>query len=707
MYSMNGCLCPVGYCAQAVMTQASRRALADKTQALKVCGKHLKPGGDWDTHDAPTLLDCHRTWSRSGRTQPPEGALARRVRRRRTRKERSLARRSRALGLEDRPHCRPRPPQPHRDRRGGRGHACACCRSCRGPPPRETVFARTLPRRDPLVITEHRLIGHRGLFNREVKSLDIDRLLATGERTEGSGDPHSAPLSASPSLEPPPVDAPPRDALAEAEGVGTPGSRHQEAPCRPTGDRGLCGSQERDAVHPDSAAARPQAGTSRGSRAEPGDSESEAPPDPGGDPGAGNEARTELSCRLDPLQSHGTAGRVECCPSTPEAQSGETGARHQTALAAPTKAQSCDCQSRSDPLARESRLHAAMEAGVSGATPEERNPISALALQLCQGLDLRPLQQGGSLLQEQREGLQRLLWQHHGQRLDLHLLAVRRRLSYADSSSEPLAGSSGTKPDLHPTRPDPASSRKRRRKQDVPKKVETLPFLAEASQQGPAYSEDRDTAVPWSRSGSPVQTRGSSAGPLPDPDTASSPIFFSDFTPSPPFLLFPAGDSAAPEGLGGPSEQAEGSTRGAGGHFGAPERRSPQHRARRSSIRQAYGAPCPLSPALPLGGAPGRGDTAAQWLDRGGCLPAGARRHHSRQKPLPRIESLHLQADPPPSQHPMSPPHPPARPHHRSMPYHPSCSLLGRPLYPTFLPTPSLELSLSPEPWSFPRMKLY
>ncbi|XP_064296244.1 LOW QUALITY PROTEIN: basic proline-rich protein-like [Phalacrocorax carbo] len=90
---------------------------------------------------------------------PGPGPRPGRVKRRRTRRERDTARFGRRVPGEGRRAAGPpprRPPPPW----GGR------------------PLASPLPAPRPVVITESRLCQHRGLFNREVKSVDVERLLS-------------------------------------------------------------------------------------------------------------------------------------------------------------------------------------------------------------------------------------------------------------------------------------------------------------------------------------------------------------------------------------------------------------------------------------------------------------------------------------------------------------------------------------------------
>uniref|UniRef100_A0A3B4ZAN2 Uncharacterized protein n=1 Tax=Stegastes partitus TaxID=144197 RepID=A0A3B4ZAN2_9TELE len=66
-------------------------------------------------------------------------------------------------------------------------HNC-CHSSCHCPSVKETQFPSVAPAAaGPSIITDSRLIGHHGLFNHEVKSIDIERLLSEQRKLKQSG----------------------------------------------------------------------------------------------------------------------------------------------------------------------------------------------------------------------------------------------------------------------------------------------------------------------------------------------------------------------------------------------------------------------------------------------------------------------------------------------------------------------------------------
>ncbi|XP_023117526.2 uncharacterized protein si:dkey-250k15.4 [Amphiprion ocellaris] len=66
-------------------------------------------------------------------------------------------------------------------------HNC-CHSSCHCPSKKQTQFPGVAPAvLEPSIITDRRLIGHQGLFNYEVKSIDIERLLSEQRKLKQSG----------------------------------------------------------------------------------------------------------------------------------------------------------------------------------------------------------------------------------------------------------------------------------------------------------------------------------------------------------------------------------------------------------------------------------------------------------------------------------------------------------------------------------------
>lgn len=67
-------------------------------------------------------------------------------------------------------------------------HCRSCCHAgCHHPSRRDVSSSNVIPlSQEPSIITENRLIGHQGLFNHEVKSIAIDRLLREQQKIEKS-----------------------------------------------------------------------------------------------------------------------------------------------------------------------------------------------------------------------------------------------------------------------------------------------------------------------------------------------------------------------------------------------------------------------------------------------------------------------------------------------------------------------------------------
>ncbi|GAA6229633.1 uncharacterized protein LOC108880680 isoform X1 [Lates japonicus] len=107
------------------------------------------------------------------------------MKRLRTRKERSQMRggeRETSKTKSYHHHCR-------RQNSKDTAHFHSCCHSsCHCPSRRDVPFPNVVPAaQEPSIITDSRLIGHHGLFNHEVKSIHIERLLSEQGKQEKSG----------------------------------------------------------------------------------------------------------------------------------------------------------------------------------------------------------------------------------------------------------------------------------------------------------------------------------------------------------------------------------------------------------------------------------------------------------------------------------------------------------------------------------------
>lgn len=156
------------------MSHVCRRALSEKEKVLNVFDNPSKTTNENSCSVNRSAADCrclnHHSCSKTD-GQPKKKLL-------RKRKERSQMRGS---GKDTKPHhhyCR----QSSKDMK----HLRNCCHSsCRCPSRSNASFLNVVPvAQEPSIITESRLIGHHGLFNREVKSIDIERLLTKQRKLE-------------------------------------------------------------------------------------------------------------------------------------------------------------------------------------------------------------------------------------------------------------------------------------------------------------------------------------------------------------------------------------------------------------------------------------------------------------------------------------------------------------------------------------------
>ncbi|KAJ8388827.1 hypothetical protein AAFF_G00125830 [Aldrovandia affinis] len=145
------------------MSHKHHRPLTDRQNVLHIFTKHNK------LHKDRVVPDCNSDSSRAKKTA--RSANACKMKRLKTRKERSQMREGRGQKHID-PHCF------HQCRRENKldcYHSCSHSRPLR-PPSKENVLTMAEHGQEPCIITDGRLIGHRGLFNHEVKSVDIERL---------------------------------------------------------------------------------------------------------------------------------------------------------------------------------------------------------------------------------------------------------------------------------------------------------------------------------------------------------------------------------------------------------------------------------------------------------------------------------------------------------------------------------------------------
>lgn len=161
------------------MTYVCGRASSDKEKILNVFNKQLKTTDKKHRSVNRFTADCKC----SNHHSKTDGQH--KMKRLRSRKERSHMRGGGKDALKPRSHL-------HHCRRQSSTDMAhfqnSCHRSCHCPSRRDAPFPSVVPAaQEPSVITDSRLIGHHGLFNHEVKSINIERLLSEQRKLEKSG----------------------------------------------------------------------------------------------------------------------------------------------------------------------------------------------------------------------------------------------------------------------------------------------------------------------------------------------------------------------------------------------------------------------------------------------------------------------------------------------------------------------------------------
>ncbi|XP_038848744.1 proline-rich protein 19 [Salvelinus namaycush] len=158
------------------MSHLHGRALTEKQNVLHVFSKHFK---STDKTCSPTNRSTpHCCSSSHTKNTEAQNSQTNKTKRLKTRKQRSQVSRG---GSNSRSHQ-------HQSSKE-KDHCHGCCQSSSRPPPRrDAPLARVFPAgQEPSIITNNRLIGHHGLFNHEVKSIDIERLLSEQRKLEKLG----------------------------------------------------------------------------------------------------------------------------------------------------------------------------------------------------------------------------------------------------------------------------------------------------------------------------------------------------------------------------------------------------------------------------------------------------------------------------------------------------------------------------------------
>ncbi|XP_029928869.1 proline-rich protein 19 [Myripristis murdjan] len=168
--------------------------------SVNVFKKQLKTTGKKCTTDNMSTSNC----SCSNHYNGTDGQHSLRHRRKRlkTRKQRTEARGEERVPKSKSLHHHHHRQQSSKDKSKTCFHY-SCHSSSRCLPMKDAQFAKKFPAvQEPSVITDSRLIGHHGLFNHEVKSIDIERLLSQQRKLEKPGKTREKNMTAS---HPPPT----------------------------------------------------------------------------------------------------------------------------------------------------------------------------------------------------------------------------------------------------------------------------------------------------------------------------------------------------------------------------------------------------------------------------------------------------------------------------------------------------------------------
>ncbi|KAJ8354743.1 hypothetical protein SKAU_G00223100 [Synaphobranchus kaupii] len=657
------------------MNRKHCRPLTDRKNVLQVFTKHTKSRRD--VRDVP---DCNSDSSHATKTAGTWNTC--KVKRLKTRKERCSMRGERGQDIH--------PPCCHQSRRENKTEHSHSSYNCPlQPASKGNTMAEHGP--EPCIITDGRLIGHRGLFNREVKSVDIERLVSDNMKSKvhrrAAAGVHSGacednrtvtmPSCTPPSPAPGPADFSVYKLAAEAwlqekaERTRTASSRGQSV-----SQRQKSRSQKDDRGPPRSSAAER-------------DVEQHAD-------SSGREHGNVCTPQQPPKDRRPLAFRTQSCKPDPP-------------LAGPTAAPGArSCEER---LQR----RAADCAGV--------------AARLCHTVQL-PVLCRRNLLAESREALLQVLQERHGPQLTENLLRLEQHVSHSaggpeahgadlrkDSNSD--AQACGYKENVawweqsRPSASGLACSR-RRRKQLFPQRVEprlpeprqddtvrsgTPMYLAETSASSlHAEPSSLHKMMQWNP-GVIADLAGDSSGVF---TKTNSPQLFMDFLPSlsssPPAFMSSAWGVHTRQQLtqDRPFRNRPERATVAGEHV-QNSGYSPEMCFFRQTKNPENARPPFLQySAFPVEGSP---RDAALWPQRPAVSEMSNFRANS-PPPLHRPHShIHLQ-----THNSIHQPLPILRSYSSDRIYYPRSDLQERDLSP---PLPLLPSYPSPDPWSFPRMRLY
>ncbi|KAJ3597566.1 hypothetical protein NHX12_001089 [Muraenolepis orangiensis] len=269
---------------------------------------------------------------------------------------------------------------------------------------KEAGFVRLFPNaQEPSVITTNRLIGHQGLFNREVKSIDIERLLSKQRKQE---------RLRQPGLQEHHLDA-----------IHLVPYSHPSSPCS-SSEAHLANSIEgvlieRDsdvAVHQENAIVDCQ---SHGSAITPG----QRPQIP------------DISSENENLQATKSPGDLLKCKRKTKAVLSVM--EKETALTEGNENVRPELEKVNTRVNSSTPKNQTLAWTPSPDSPNQlwRNSVSAVARRLCHSLKL-PLLRRGNMLAESREVLLLALRKSHGPLFREDLLRVQRRLSFGDHAAQ-------------------------------------------------------------------------------------------------------------------------------------------------------------------------------------------------------------------------------------------------------------------------------
>ncbi|KAG9337722.1 hypothetical protein JZ751_028219 [Albula glossodonta] len=718
------------------MSHTHRRPLTDRQSVLQVFTKHVK-----SQKDLRAVPERNPDNSRAKRTA--RSADMCKVKRLKSRKERSQMR-----GRRGQSHTQPQ--CCHQVRRENKREHCHnyCHSRPLRPPPKDSAPTKANRGQETSIITDGRLIGHRGLFNHEVKSVDIERLVS--DMTKSKRDSRGAGFrsacgtnsssAAPPSLLPP---SPRPEVSPDYLGVSNlpEEARRQESAERAQsgavgGLRVDCGSTASTKTHTsgDSEEKVVKVRASIQDCVERGDTA--AVPQRNAKVYAGGR-----SCSTPVQRASRLAGLCQSSDSEPELLSSSASSRgmalsqrdespswageRNQVLPGPDAAGSLMGQ-RTDLLQKSTssgcapqrpqkdigsahfpkQLHErhstltgpAVATGGGSTKSMEGKPSSgtidcaAVAARLCQALEL-PLLCRRHLLAETREALLQVLQERHGLHLEENFSRLQQRLQTEDGRAAVPVGredpgkESNSDALAHGDKEDaPALEHPRSAScRPAPSKRRRKQLFPQRVEPRPAERRLKDTAVQWTER--PVVVPADDS-PGEFTKTLSPPLVM-DFPPlaSPPLPVFTASAwGAQPE----PDLSRDRSFRKGPipNSRCSPELRQPEDIATPSFLNYS---------AMPPTGDPR--DTTP-WPSRHAVNEI---RTFCGQPspPLPHRSLAHFHL---PTHSSTQPPYPDPWSYRRDMGYYPQSDMLERALSP---PLPLLPLPPSPDRWSFPRMRLY